>query len=131
MSTYNTGELQAPINLGNRDAMHVAVVVARVNTYMNPGQMVCFTDDKNVRVEYLSSDAHGYIDPWLPHGPKVGDCVLVFVKPSLVGKLTHQFELNLSDGYAPVDTYDECGRCFSEPPYPDYPDDDNSCRGCT
>lgn len=135
MEPSKIGKIQFDGTLGDRDAFHVPCVLVTAKQHLMGGEKVKFTDSSNTRVENVpfkdTEDYHAIVDPFL-NVVKPKEMFYVCIKPSLVGKLIHNFDINLSQTEDIQPVYDECSSCYGESYVEDDDDDDynDSCRGC-
>ena len=79
MSQVNLGELAQKV--GERDAVHVAVIASTAEEIMYPAQ----------RVE-LRGDIVGIVDPFLQHPVPKGGCYWLFLLPNTVTGMRHHWQ---------------------------------------
>lgn len=107
--------------LGQRDALHVPVLLAASGHPVKAGQRVVFVrPDCTVVAPQATGEAyHGVVDPFLAADVQPGGMFIVLLNPSLVEKFSHQFEIAGFPKPEPVaeaeddeDEYDECRNCY-------------------
>lgn len=107
-------------NLGDKDAVHVPVVLTECKIDLEGGTKVCFKDNSFKEVYPVSSNAvlyHGVVDPFVSV-VRAYSAFLVMLVPSAVEKFNHTFDVNLPSlpsSYIPQSSTE---------------DEDDSCRGC-
>jgi hypothetical protein len=109
---------------GRKDAAHSATVMVTSDTQLFPGTKVKFKDNAFTQVSYdhhTSQDYHAIVDPFIPGFVTTGVHFWVIIRPDLVDKLTHNFDLKIK------------GLKEIEPPEPAYDptldDYDDDCLG--
>lgn len=107
------GELSTDQEAGLRDAFHVPSILVTSNDTLVPGECVSFLDASTV-VAATRFSYQAIIDPFIEDSVAPGQKVWAFIRPHLVGSLTHHF-----DAYSipdmPVEEnedYDECAGCY-------------------
>ncbi len=89
------GEEPEYSELGKRDAIHVAYIIAECDICLPPGTSVQFTDNNLIKVESCSdSERHGITDPFMT-GPS--NLVTVLIEPKYVNQISHNFDLNVDE----------------------------------
>lgn len=82
--------------VGQRDAVHVPIVIARNSDYkvkLGPGDWVKFKDEKYTEIVPASKeDALGMIDPFLEE-VSVYDPVVVLLIPGITTPVRHEFDI--------------------------------------
>lgn len=97
-----------------RDAVHVAVIPAIADEALEPGEKVCHRYQYNVgspRSTEERANVIGFVDPFLKVTVQAGERFWLFMSPSAVKQLRHDWK----DDNFPDSTED------------DY---DDGCRGC-
>lgn len=84
--------------LGQKDAVHVPIVIARSQDYkqqLHPGDWVNFTDKKYTQFVVVDTkeEALGMIDPFLDEVSPY-DNVVILLKPGITSPVRHEFEIN-------------------------------------
>lgn len=121
--------------LGQRDAIHVPILMAKLGYGVGAGDWVKIADG-NVAEKVGRSHAIGMVDPFLD-GAVPGHTAVVFIKPDLVEKVTHHFELpwdkdSKSNADKLADTVERLLEEIKElkSTVQDYEAEDDGCRGC-
>lgn len=92
---FQIGKAIADGTIGERDALHVPVVLTTGGFSLERGQFVRFTDSRALAVKPCDgSDAHAIVDPFIDF-VNPGEKFWVLMLPGTVTKLTHSFRLNL------------------------------------
>ena len=103
--------------VGQKDAVHMAIVTVMCHDTLRRGQPVRFIDETFQEVttcEYQPEYRHGIADPFYPEEyiPS-GTPFVVLLPPGTAGNLRHEYDLK-----------------FDDFPQPDYWDD-GECRSCS
>lgn len=118
-----------PTKIGQRDAMHVPVVLVTADQTMAAGDSVVFLSPTTVRHWSITAgeEIQAKVDPWLKSQVNPGLPFYVMVSPDLVGDLTHHFQIKgLTEAKTP--TADEIKKAVDDARTQweeDYP-----CRDC-
>jgi hypothetical protein len=111
--------------LGERDAIHVPIVLARAMTQLRPSANVKFLDNTLTTVKLVPElGRHGIVDPFYPDAMiQVGTLVYIFLVPDAVINLSHHWELDVEDFDAGEFEYEEEEKDYSG-------DEGDGCAGC-
>jgi hypothetical protein len=121
-SLGNSGGGIAP--LGTRDAFHAPAVAAFSDTELWPGARVVFVNDDCSTVrESTGDDWQAIVDPFLSGRIEPHTKFWVLMRPSLVTKVFHQFEIPGKPSVEEMIRRQEQQAISVN-------DDDDSCSGC-
>lgn len=82
------GELHQREEEGDRDAVHVPVVVVRAGTILKPGERVCLQDGKRAVPGRVWV---GIVDPFLAREVYPDEYVALLVPPKSINELRHEW----------------------------------------
>lgn len=118
------GQIETDGTPGRRDAFHVPAVLVTCDNQVTAGQPVRFIDDTFTKVDVwqaaIRQNKHGIVDPFVSGPILPGLMFWVLLMPGMIkDRLTHQFELNISDvphKMTPEEEEqyheDQCKRCW-------------------
>lgn len=114
------GKTNATDPIGQRDAIHVPVILVKATGKLKPGDRVRFLDITFTTVERAKSTEtyHAVVDPFLDN-TNSGDHFAVILAPGMTRDLTHHYRVELPDAHVLEDVSVE----FEE-------EEDDGCRGC-